>query len=177
MTETNRRLTTLFNSMADLLAAQSDKIRAEGFRAGKLGVDRSSDAPGINPHRIKAYRRAAATIASLSEDIGVVAARGELQQLSGIGRELSAKIEEFLRTGTIRAYEELTRPLPSEVRRWCHLPGFSEPLVQQLYHRLGIQTIQDLETLVRSHFLRTLPGVTITEEAVLEALRKDVASV
>jgi DNA polymerase (family 10) len=162
MTHTNQSLSIIFSAMADLLAAQSDQL--------------SGSRQAANPHRIRAYRRAAATLAALPEDIRAVAARGELQQLSGIGRELSAKIAEFLDTGVIRAYEVLKGPLPQEIRRWCELPGFSEALVQRLYHRLGIHTLQDLEALVRSHLLRTLPGVTISEDAVLEAIRRETAT-
>jgi DNA polymerase (family 10) len=172
MTVTNQTLSSLFNSMADLLAGQSERVRAERLRGDSL----PADSQRANPHRIRAYRRAAETIAALSEDISEVASRGELQQLAGIGRELSAKIEEFLRTGSIQAYEDLKRPLPPAIQRWCKLPGFSEALVQHLYHRLGIHTEQDLETLVRSHLLRTLPGVTISEETVLEAIRRHDAS-
>ena len=125
-----------------------------------------------NPHRIRAYRRAAKTILTLSEDIAEVAGRGALQELPGIGRELATKIQEFLQTGTISSFEELRRPLPAEVKPWCSLPGLSESLVQQLYYRWGIRTWADLEMLVRSHLLRTIPGIELPEEALLEAIRK-----
>jgi DNA polymerase (family 10) len=108
----------------------------------------------------------------LEEDVADVAARGELQQLAGIGRELAAKISEFLETGTIRSYEELRQPLPVDVGPWCSLPGLSESLVQQLYYRWGIRTLTDLETLVRSHLLRSLPGAEIPEQALLDAIQK-----
>jgi DNA polymerase (family 10) len=154
MTPKNRALASLFSSIAELL---------EG---GRSGVARA------NPHRVRAYRRAAETVSALHEDIADVAARGELQRLAGIGRELAAKIEEFLQTGRISSYEQLRRPLPSEVQPWCSLPGLSESLVQQLYYRWGIRTLSDLETLVRSHLLSSLPGTKIPEQALLEAIRQ-----
>jgi DNA polymerase (family 10) len=154
MTPRNRALASLFSSMAGLL------------KAGQSGVSRA------NPHRVRAYRRAAETINTLPEDIADVAARGELQQLAGIGKELAAKIQEFLQTGTIRGYEQLRRPLPPEVKPWCALPGLSESLVQQLYYLWGIRTLSDLESLVRSHLLRSLPGAEIPEQALLEAIRR-----
>jgi DNA polymerase (family X) len=156
MTPTNRTLASLFSSMAELL------------QTGHSGTARSH----VNPHRIRAYRRAAETMNVLEEDISDVAARGGLRQLAGIGRDLAAKIQEFLHTGTISSYEELRRPLPAEVRPWCNLPGLSESLVQQLYYRWGIQTLADLETLVRSHLLRSLPGPDIPEQALLDAIRQ-----
>jgi DNA polymerase (family 10) len=154
MTPTNRALAEVFRAMADMLGS------------------RRSDQPRTNAYRIRAYHRAAELIAGLSEDIGAIAARRELQNLPGIGRDLSARIEEFLQNGTIQAYEALKTPLPPDIQEWCRLPGLSEPVVHILYFKLGIRTLPDLEALTRSHLLRTLPGVTISEEALLEAIRR-----
>ena len=148
MDERNRKLAALFQSLADALAGQD-----------------------ANPHRIRAYRRAAASILNLHEDVAAVAGRGELTTIPGIGRELSAKIEEFLATGTVQPGKTQTVPLPPEIAAWAGLPGLSESLVQHLYGRLGIRTLDDLETLVRSHMLRTLPGFAANEEALLAAIQ------
>jgi len=148
MFERNRELARLFQSMADSLAEQD-----------------------ANPHRIRAYRRAAASILNLHEEIAAVARRGELQKIPGIGRELSAKIEEFLATGTVQPRDAPSAPLPPEIASWTSLPGLSEGLVRHLYGRLGIRTLDDLEALVRSHLLRTLPGAMIPEDELLTAIR------
>jgi DNA polymerase (family 10) len=50
------------------------------------------------------------------------------------------------------------------------LPGLTEAAVQHLYFHLGITTLDDLQTLVRSHFLRTLPGIVVVEDDLLEAI-------
>jgi len=148
MYEQNRQLAELFQSIADSLADQH-----------------------TNPHRIRAYRRAATSIRSLHEDVAAIAQRGELQTIPGIGRELSAKIEEFLATGSVQVQKAAAAPLPPEVAAWTSLPGLSESLVQHLYGRLGIRTLDDLEALVRSHMLRTLPGAAVNEDALLAAIQ------
>lgn len=148
MTVTNKALAQIFVSMADVLAKQQ-----------------------ANPHRVRAYRRAAELLAELEEDVAVVAERGALQEIPGIGKDLSAKIQEFLKTGTIQAYEELKTPLPPEVASWTTLPGLSDNVVHHLYGRLGIRTLDDLESLARSHLLRTLPGVVASDEALLAAIQ------
>lgn len=148
MPDRNRTLAELFRTMADLLALRR-----------------------ANPHRIRAYRRAAESLAGLQEDVAAVAARGELLRIPGIGRDLSGKIQEFLETGAIRSYEELKVPLPPEVAAWTALPGLSDTVVQQLYFRLGIRTLTELETLVRSRLLQTLPGVTASDEDLLAAIQ------
>lgn len=147
-------------------APQHNRQVAAIFRllAEQLAVQRA------NPYRIRAYRKAADTIETMEEDIANVASRQALEELDGIGRDLADKIEEFLKTGTIQAYETLRMPVPEAVKAWTQLPGLSESLVAYLYTRLGITTLPDLERLVQSHLLRTVPGFSGSEERLLEAI-------
>jgi len=127
---------------------------------------------GANPYRVRAYRRASATLGSLQEDIAKIAERGDVDALPGIGKDLSAKIREYLHTGSIRAYHDLRTPLPECAKSWLQLPGFSEPIVNDLYFRLGIRSLDDLEALASSHLLRTRPGIATTTEELLMAIRR-----
>lgn len=149
MKENNQRLAALFRSMADLLSSQR-----------------------ANPYRVRAYRRAADALLAADEDVAIMAERQELEDIEGVGTDLAKKIEEFLETGTIRAYEELQTPLPTEVRSWATLPGLSESLVAYMYFRLGIRTLPDLDQLIQSHLLRTLPSFSGSEEHLLQAVRR-----
>jgi DNA polymerase (family 10) len=149
MPDTNQRLAALFRSMAELLASQR-----------------------ANPYRVRAYRRAAESLLACAEDVAAIARRGTLEEIEGIGKELAQKITEFLETGTVRAYEELKTPLPEDVSGWTTLPGLTASLVTYVYFRLGIRTLADLEQLVRSHLLRTMPGFSGSEEDLLEAIRR-----
>ncbi|MDO9117256.1 MAG: histidinol-phosphatase [Nitrospira sp.] len=149
----NERVAQIFQSIATLLASQR-----------------------ANPYRIRAYRRAADSILALEEDVALVAQRHELEDIDGIGKDLGGKIREFLETGTIRTYEELKTPLPPEVKSWARLPGLHDSLVSYLYARLGIRTLDDLEQLVSSHLLRTVPGFTGSEDELLQAIRQQNAS-
>jgi DNA polymerase (family 10) len=151
MKENNQRLAGLFRSMADLLSSQR-----------------------ANPYRVRAYRRAADALLAIDEDVATLAERQELEDIDGIGTDLAKKIEEFLETGTIRAYEELQTPLPEEVRNWATLPGLSESLVAYMYFRLGIRTLPDLDQLIQSHLLRTLPSFSGSEEHLLQAVRQRI---
>jgi DNA polymerase (family 10) len=147
--EHNQQLAALFRSIAELLAAQR-----------------------ANPYRVRAYRRGADALLALDEDVAEVAHRHALEEIDGIGTDLSEKIEEFLRTGKILALETLQTPLPEHVKGWARLPGFSDSLVAYLYSRLSIATLPDLEKLVRSHMLRTLPGFSGSEEPLLQAIEE-----
>ena len=108
--------------------------------------------------------------------MAAVAQRHGLEEIEGIGKDLAGKIREFLETGTIRSYEEMKTPLPAEVKDWAKLPGLSDSLVTYLYFRLGIRTLTDLEQLIRSHLLRTLPGFSGSEERLLEVIRERLRS-
>jgi DNA polymerase (family X) len=143
----NQQVATIFRSIAERLASQR-----------------------ANPYRVRAYRKAADAIEALEEDIAELASRQALEDIEGIGRDLADKVEEFLRTGTIQAYEVLRTPLPEAMKAWAQLPGLSESLVAYLYTRLCITTLTDLEQLVRSHMLRTVPGFSGSEERLLEAI-------
>lgn len=148
MRKGNQDLAALFASMAGLLASKD-----------------------VNPFKVKAYQRAADSLLYLQEEVGAYAERGELRTIPGIGKELANKIQEYLSTGRIRAYEELKTPLPETVREWVNLPGFSEPIVHDLFFRLGMTTLEDLETLAQSHLLQTLPGLGARSEEILDAIR------
>ncbi|HKR80616.1 MAG TPA: histidinol-phosphatase [Nitrospira sp.] len=145
--EHNQQLAALFRTIAELLAAKR-----------------------ANPYRVRAYRRGAEALLALEEDVAEVARRQALEDIDGIGSELSGKIEEFLRTGRILTLETLRMPLPEQIKGWARLPGLSESLVAYLYSRLNIATLADLETLVRSHMLRTMPGFSGCEETLLQAI-------
>jgi DNA polymerase (family 10) len=149
MFENNQRVATLFRSMAELLGAQR-----------------------ANPYRTRAYRRAADAVEALEEDVAEIAKRQGLEEIDGIGRDLSDKIVEVLTTGTFQAYEAMRTPLPEEVKAWATLPGLSESLVSYLYARLNIKTLPALEQLVRSHLLRTIPGFSGSEEKLLHAIKQ-----
>ncbi len=93
MSNVNQDLASLFASMAGLLASRAE-----------------------NPYKVKAYQRAAESLRNLQEEVGCYAERGDLRTIPGIGKELAHKIQEFLSTGRMRAYEELKTPLPDSVR-------------------------------------------------------------
>ncbi len=151
MQDNNPHLAAIFRSMADLLSAQR-----------------------ANPYRVRAYRHAAEALLALEEDVAVVSQRQGLEEIDGIGTDLAKKIEEFLETGKIRAYEELKTPLPEEVKSWATLPGLSDSLVSYLYFSLSIKTLPDLAQLIQSHLLRTLPSFSGSEETLLQAVQQRI---
>ena len=125
-----------------------------------------------NPFRVRAYRQAARLVERLTEDAGELARRGELIKMKGIGKDLAQKIALFCETGRIDAGASPPEEIPPELAPWLTLPGFSPSLVRHLSDRLGIRTLDDLDALVRSRLLRTLPGVTARDEEILDGIAR-----
>src|SRR5438105_1693009 len=109
--------------------------------------------------RIRAYQRAAQTVETLSEDVGAVAARGGLQALPGIGKELAARIEEYLATGSMRHVEALRGELPAAFPALLEVRGLGPKTARMLFERLGIGTIEQLEEACRSGAIIGVAGV------------------
>jgi DNA polymerase (family 10) len=58
--------------------------------------------------RVRAYYRAADTIASLAEDVADIYSKNGVKgllEIPSIGKNIAAKIEEYIKTGRVRALE------------------------------------------------------------------------
>ncbi len=113
---------------------------------------------GDNPYHIRAYRNAARLISDLSEDVSVLAKEGKLEELPGIGERLRAKILEFLKTGRIKEFDELRSEVPETVFKLLDIPGIGPKTAKLLYSKLGIKSIQNLESAIKAGKLLKLRG-------------------
>jgi DNA polymerase (family 10) len=134
---------------------------------------------GANPFRIRAYRNAARTIGDLGEELSVIHERGDdLTGVEGIGKDLAAKIEEILRTGTLEALLEIQERIPASLGELLRLSGLGPKRVKVFFDDLGIKSLDDLEAAAREGGLRDLPGMgKKTEEKLLKAIasRRDAS--
>jgi DNA polymerase (family 10) len=109
--------------------------------------------------RIRAYQRAAQTVESLGEDVAAVAAHGGLQALPGIGKELAARVEEYLATGTMRHVEQLRGELPAAFPALLEVRGLGPKTARALCEQLGIASIDQLEEACRTGRVIGVAGV------------------
>jgi DNA polymerase (family 10) len=116
------------------------------------------DIEGENPFKVRAYERAAQVIASLSEEVSSLRARGALKGIPGIGAGIASKIEELLDKGTCDLCEELKQKIPPGVLEMLRIREVGPKTVAVLYHRLGIDSIDALEKAAREGRLRTVKG-------------------
>ena len=118
--------------------------------------------------RPRAYRRAALNIESLSEDIEKVAAEGRLDKIPGVGESIAEKIEEYLKTGKIKYYEQLKKQTPIDVEALNAVPGLGPKRIKLLYKKLGIKNLSDLEKAVKARKIRELAGFDEKSEVNIE---------
>ncbi len=122
---------------------------------------------GENVFKIRSYRTAAATMQELTESLEVLAERGELKTIPGVGEAIAAKTREILATGTCRLYEELKQEVPETLVELLGLPGFGPKKALTVWRDLGVRTLDDLEAVAREGRLRELTGFTAKTEATL----------
>lgn len=114
---------------------------------------------GDNPFRIRAYERASQNISALSEDIEKMTRDERLREIPGIGEDLANKIREFLKTGRIRAFQELKKSLPAGLLELVAIPSVGPKTARLLHEKLKIKNTADLEKAIRQNKLEGLFGV------------------
>ena len=123
--------------------------------------------------RVNAYRRGSRALESLGEDVEIIAARGGLRKIGGIGERLAEKIEEYLRTGTIAYFDELRQTLPSGLSELMTIPEIGPKTALLLYQRLGVADIDALERAAREGKIRALPRLGAkTEQNILAGIER-----
>jgi DNA polymerase (family X) len=125
---------------------------------------------GENVFRIRAYERASQNIEGLSKDVATLSEK-ELTGLPGIGKDLAAKIGEYLTTGRIAKYEELTKEIPAGVLDLLRVPGLGPKKAKLFFEKLKIASVDDLEAAIREGRLKGLPGIQArTEQNILKGI-------
>jgi DNA polymerase (family 10) len=129
------------------------------------------DINGDNYFKIRAYRMAAQIISDLSEDIETVIKENRLKEIDGIGSALNEKIKEYVTTGKLSYLEELEKKVPRSLLDLLEIPTLGPKKVSILYHKLNIQTIDELKRACKQGKLRDLEGFGIlTEHNILRGI-------
>jgi len=131
----NKVLSELFDQMADVMEI--------------LGEDR---------FRINSYRKVARVIGELPTDVESLLASGELANVPGVGKSSLAKIEEFVKTGAIKAHQELLGKIPPELPTLLTIPGMGPKGVKAVYEKLKVTSIPEIKRAIEDGSVAQLPG-------------------
>ena len=113
---------------------------------------------GENPFKTRAYANAARTIESLNEPLAKLVAEKRLGEIKGIGEALEQKITELVETGKLKYYDELKASIPPGMIEMLEISGLGPKKIQALNQKLGIDSIEKLETACKKGKVAELDG-------------------
>lgn len=129
----NRDIAALFIEMSDLLAIR-----------------------GGDPHRSRAFYRAARIVENLGQPVEQALAWGVLEKRRGVGEGTVHRLKQMLRTGTCDDLERLRAGLPG-IRELLEVRGLGPSTIRRLVQRFRVRNLDDLEMFARSGMLLRLP--------------------
>ncbi len=101
---------------------------------------------GANRFKVKAYRRAAATIENMTEDIDRLVKSGhDLTDLPGVGAAISQILAEIVSNGKLTRLERSVEKLGPEVAELATRPGLDPKKVARVYKKLHINSLHELQ--------------------------------
>src|SRR3990170_6645127 len=118
---TNQQIAQIFNHIADILEIQGEIV-----------------------FKIRAYRKAAETVANFAGDISNLSEK-ELTELPGIGEAIAKKTRELVETGKLQYYEELKKSEFAPLVDLLQVQSVGPKHARLVYDSLGVKTIADLE--------------------------------
>lgn len=147
--ETNARVASILEEVADLLELKEGTF-----------------------FQVRAYRRVAKEVQSLTEDIKEMYVRGHLDQVPGVGKAIHDKIVEIVRTGELQYLNDLRNEFPAGLLQVMQVPDVGPKTAGRLYKELKVTNLQDLKAAAEQHRIRMLKGFgERTEENILKGIR------
>jgi DNA polymerase (family 10) len=121
-----------------------------------------------------AYERAAINIESLEEDVEKIYKRGgikALEEIPGVGENIAERIEEYIKTGEIKYYEQLKKKLPIDLNEIIAVEGVGPKRAKVFWQKLGVKNLKGLERMAKDGKIRRLAGFgEKTEKNILEGI-------
>ncbi|RXK18184.1 DNA polymerase/3'-5' exonuclease PolX [Macrococcus sp. DPC7161] len=117
---------------------------------------------GANPFKISAYRKAAASLERLDQDINEIE---DFTKLDGIGKSVASVLLEFQANGESSLLNELKVSIPEGLIQMLKIRNLGAKKIVKIHKALQIDTIEQLTKACENHEISTLPGFGKTSEA------------
>lgn len=121
-----------------------------------------------------AYRKAGQVIETLEQNIKEIYKKQglkALEKIPGIGEHIAKKVEEYIKTGKIKKYEELKKKIPINIEEIISVEGIGPKKAKILFQKLGIKNLKDLKKAVHEHKIASLFGFgEKTEKNILQGI-------
>jgi DNA polymerase (family 10) len=146
---TNEDIAQVFEDIADLLTIRGESV-----------------------YRVRAYRNAADSLRSLSEDVMDLWREERLEEIPGVGEAIAGKIDELLRTGRLIFYEKLISEVPQSLIEVLRIPDVGPKRAALFWKELGLTTVNALEEAAKEGKICNLPGMgERTQERILRGIQ------
>ena len=126
------------------------------------------------PFKPRAYEKAARSIEALEGSVADIYKKEGLKGLDkipAVGKNISEKIEELVKTGHLKYYEKLKKKMPVDIGELTAIEGVGVKMIMKLYRRLGIKDLKDLEKAAKTGKVRDLEDFgKKTEENILQGI-------
>jgi DNA polymerase (family 10) len=130
-----------------------------------------SELAGENPFKARAFEAVARTVEKLQESVADLAAQDRLSEVKGVGKGTQQIIRELLGTGSSSELAKLRAGFPPGITDLLSLAGMGPKRVKAVYERLGVSTVEALESACREGRVAQLDGFADkTQAKILQAI-------
>jgi DNA polymerase (family 10) len=128
---------------------------------------------GGNPHRARAFARAARSVSGLDQPATERLDAGTLVDVQGIGNAMSEHVDEILRDGSLELRDELLSAVPPGLMDVMQVQGLGTKRTRRLWTELGITSLDELEQAAENDRITALSGFgPKTQQNILDNLRQ-----
>lgn len=121
-------------------------------------------------YKPRAYRRAARQVDSLTDDLGEVHSRDELEEIPSVGEKIAEKIAEILETGKLEYHEELQEEIPIDPVL-LKVRNLGPKKMKKIWEELDVTTLDELEEAGENQRIREIKGFgPKSEENIMKGL-------
>ncbi len=126
------------------------------------------------PFKPRAYEKVAQVIESLEEPVSAIYKKGGIkavEEIPGVGLSIAEKIEELLKTGKLKYYDQLKKKTPVNLSELIKIEGLGPKGIKKLYQKLGIKDMADLEKAAKAGKISKMAGFgPKSEENILKGI-------
>jgi DNA polymerase (family 10) len=126
-----------------------------------------------NPHRARAFSRAARALNDLDDAVSDRLSDGTLQDVGGIGDAMVDHVADIVDTGTFPLHDELLNAIPPGLLDVMKVKGLGTKRTRRLWQELEITSLDELEDAATTDQITSLSGFGAkTQSNILDNLRQ-----
>ena len=112
---------------------------------------------GENPFKIRSYQSAYRNLRAYEQPLSELSAE-EISSIKGVGKAISAKIQELLESGQMATLEKYRSKTPDGIQEMLNIKGFGAKKIMAVWEGLGVESVGELLYAVNENRLVELKG-------------------